>query len=146
MFKTDKDIIFNNEVQPACLTRDQVEADKFCFTTGWGATHFGDAKGSATLQQVILPIISHEQCSKPDYLGMSINKKEMVCAGYPEGQKDACQGDSGGPLVCSRSTDGRYYLHGVTSWGVGCAMAKKPGVFTRVANYVNWIERQMANN
>ena len=25
----------------------------------------------------------------------------MICAGYPEGEKDACQGDSGGPFVCN---------------------------------------------
>lgn len=146
LFKTTKDIAFNNEVQPVCLTKEQVEPDKLCFTTGWGATHFGDSKGSATLQQVTLPVIGHEQCSKPDYLGMSVDKKEMVCAGYPEGQKDACQGDSGGPLVCSKGLELRYYLHGITSWGVGCAMAKKPGVFTRVSSYIDWIEKQIENN
>ncbi|CAD5120578.1 DgyrCDS9143 [Dimorphilus gyrociliatus] len=146
LFKTTTEIKFNNEVQPICLTKEHVEADKLCFTTGWGATHFGDSKGSAKLQQVILPVVGHEQCSKPDYLGMSVNKKEMVCAGYPEGQKDACQGDSGGPLVCSKGPDGRYYLHGITSWGVGCAMAKKPGVFTRVSSYVDWINAQISKN
>ena len=43
------------------------------------------------------------------------------------------QGDSGGPLSCNGNT-----LAGVTSFGiVGCAGA--PGVYTRVSNYLGWI-------
>lgn len=120
------------------------------------------------LQCVEVPILSDKDCQH-SYPGRLTDR--MVCAGYPEGGKDACQvvahtamwlywatnqdeimnptliffflfciqGDSGGPLVCNQE------LHGIVSWGEGCALPNYPGVYTKVCSLIPWIEDILAS-
>ncbi|ETE60307.1 hypothetical protein L345_13951, partial [Ophiophagus hannah] len=47
-------------------------------------------------------------------------------------------GDSGGPLVCYLS-DSKYYVVGITSYGIGCGRPKFPGVYTNLPKYMFWL-------
>ena len=111
--------------------------DKKCWTTGWGSLYYGGPSPNA-LMQASVPLVSKERCDNayPDRIDDS-----MLCAGLDEGGIDACQGDSGGPLVCE--IDDTWYLEGVTSWGDGCALPSKYGVYAKVRNFISWLSRNM---
>ena len=35
---------------------------------------------------------------------------------------------------------GVYFLYGIVSWGIGCGMAGKLGVYTNVIDFIDWIQ------
>ncbi|KAB1252001.1 Tryptase beta-2 [Camelus dromedarius] len=93
------------------------------------------------LKQVQVPIVENSVCDEQYHAGLStaddfpIILDDMLCAGRKG--HDSCQGDSGGPLVCK--TKGTWLQAGVVSWGEGCAQTERPGVYTRVTSYLDWI-------
>ena len=60
----------------------------------------------------------------------------MLCAGYPKGYKDSCYGDSGGPLVVHNQEEEQWQQVGIVSWGHYCGIYGAPGVYTRIASFV----------
>lgn len=92
------------------------------------------------LREVYVPI--EDTCKH-----LEDNEGNEICAGLPKGGKDACQGDSGGPLLCqSESNASEFYLAGIVSHGEGCARADEPGVYTRVALFIDWIEQMESSD
>ncbi|MEM8577736.1 MAG: serine protease [Pseudomonadota bacterium] len=77
--------------------------------------------------------------------------ENMLCSGTFEGGKGACSGDSGGPLVVQLD-DGEYIQAGVVSWGLAntqtksCLETAQFSAYTRVSNYLPWLEQTISAN
>uniref|UniRef100_A0A8D0GC19 Peptidase S1 domain-containing protein n=1 Tax=Sphenodon punctatus TaxID=8508 RepID=A0A8D0GC19_SPHPU len=127
----------NSYVRTVSLPSSCASTGTQCLISGWGNTLSNGVSNPDKLQCLSSPVLSSSQCSSA-YPGQIT--KNMICVGYLEGGKDSCQGDSGGPVVCNGA------LQGTVSWGIGCAQRGYPGVYTKVCNYVSWIQNTIASN
>ncbi|XP_029959078.1 trypsin-3-like [Salarias fasciatus] len=138
LIRLSRPAVLNSYVQPAALPSKCAADGTLCQVSGWGSLRPSN-EGSRyphELQCLQVPLLDEDTCFNAYPFQITDN---MICAGYLEGGKDSCQGDSGGPLVCEGE------IQGVVSWGHGCALRKKPGVYTKVCNYVSWIQNTMAS-
>lgn len=108
--------------------------------SGWGTLTSGANTLPQNLQSVSVPIVEHLTCVEAygTYVNPAVITETMLCAGILEtGGVDSCQGDSGGPLVVNNQ------LHGIVSWGYGCALPGLPGVYARTSHFIDWIEDRL---
>uniref|UniRef100_A0A8C5WAT6 Serine protease 56 n=1 Tax=Leptobrachium leishanense TaxID=445787 RepID=A0A8C5WAT6_9ANUR len=130
--------------RPVCLpevSKDPAPGTS-CYIAGWGSL-YEDGPLSDVVMEARVPVLSQEICKAT--LGRDMVTNTMFCAGYLNGGIDSCQGDSGGPLTCQDPVSKQYTLYGITSWGDGCGARRKPGVYTRVTAFTEWIKTQMKN-
>ena len=106
-------------------------------TIGWGVTD----NPSYALQEVHVPITSDQQCA--DAYPQVSTFETQICAGAPSGGLDSCQGDSGGPLLVRDPFNDRWLHAGITSWGRGCGLPGKPGIYGRTSSLSEWALGQM---
>uniref|UniRef100_G3NJE0 Plasminogen activator n=1 Tax=Gasterosteus aculeatus TaxID=69293 RepID=G3NJE0_GASAC len=145
--KTDIGICAVNspEVLPACLPERGLVLPDWteCEISGYGKDFEFAAEFSERVKRGFVRLWPKERCV-PDVLSQRTITSNMLCAGDTRGLDDACKGDSGGPLVC-RNND-KMTLMGVISWGDGCGQRDKPGVYTRVTHYIDWIKSKIKAN
>ena len=108
---------------------------------GFGKTYAPDktrmADASAILLGGSVEVMDPEQCEADyrDFPGRITSS--VFCAASKA--TDSCQGDSGGPLM---ARDGGAPIQiGIVSWGEGCSVAGRPGVYVNVEKYLTWIWR-----
>jgi trypsin len=132
---THKAIALNTaEIEiPALESANKIVA----WTAGWG--YLGDGSPPDILQKVDVPLVKTEDCNAEKSYSGAITER-MICAGYSSGGKDSCQMDSGGPLFITEGGD--FKLIGVVSFGEGCGMPDKFGVYAKVNVMIDWITTQ----
>ncbi|KAH8295882.1 hypothetical protein KR044_001279, partial [Drosophila immigrans] len=137
-------------IYPACLETNPVDppAASKLFVAGWGIMNQTTRRTSKTLLRAPLNIVPLDSCNvsfaeqplTKSFLKDGITNTLLCAADEVRQKADACKGDSGGPLVLERDIDNSMYsILGVTSSGFGCA-TKTPGLYTRVAAYLDFIE------
>ena len=111
--------------------------------TGWGTTDPLGLRYPQELRQAVVRIAPRRLAVW--IYGARDFTVNMLSAGVRGGGVDACFGDSGGPLMVWDPFDEEWVLAGITSWGIGCARPRYPGVYTRVSRFSAWIESEMVS-
>ncbi|XP_075037376.1 transmembrane protease serine 9-like [Mixophyes fleayi] len=148
LIQLNSPVTYTNYIMPICLPSAPVTfpCGMECWVTGWGTISSSgvDLPYPRTLQKVMTPLIDYVTCDGMYHINSvespstTIIQSEKICSGYRDGKKDSCQGDSGGPLVCK--VQGAWYQVGIVSWGTGCALKNRPGVYTLTTAYQTWIQ------
>jgi len=123
---------------------------------GWGYTSNNETErreyqgrcksGSCKQQQLIVPFLDWQECNEkadfpPDF---QVDRETLMCAGGEKG-KDSCNGDSGGPLITRDDSDEiiKWFQVGIVSFGPKKCGNGIPGFYTKVAEFLPWIEKNL---
>uniref|UniRef100_A0A2M4AVB4 CLIP domain-containing serine protease n=2 Tax=Anopheles triannulatus TaxID=58253 RepID=A0A2M4AVB4_9DIPT len=129
------DVQYTAHIQPICLPFPK-GTTSVAYAVGWGIT----AKGVATHRKMktILTVYNEDEyfsvykCSK-----FNLTSSQMCARALGVHRTSTC--DPGGQLVHYHEQE--YYLFGVNSFGLqNCGSGDSPVVFTKVADYIDWIE------
>uniref|UniRef100_A0A4W5LVF5 Coagulation factor VIIi n=1 Tax=Hucho hucho TaxID=62062 RepID=A0A4W5LVF5_9TELE len=133
---------------PVCLpqqhfAKSELAAVRFHTLSGWGRrTKGGNDPQPGTPPAPSSPFLRRLAVYSEGTLKSGFNfTQNMLCAGYMEGNQEACRGDDGSPLVTYYGNT--HFLMGVVGWGKGCPKQGYYGVYTTVANYLDWAEEVM---
>ncbi|XP_042308806.1 complement C1s subcomponent isoform X2 [Sceloporus undulatus] len=147
LLRLKKPVTLGPTISPICLPGTSSEYDPQIGTTGfvagWGSTE--TRKSSLKLRAAKIPVHDMDMCRrvKPDPPADALTyvfTENMICAG--DGRRDSCHGDSGGAYaIQDPHNETRYYVAGLVSWGPKCGTY---GLYTKVANYVDWIAGVMS--
>jgi secreted trypsin-like serine protease len=147
---------------PSCTALSRAKSKRVMTLTvmGYGRVAFPNGPISySSLRSADVHYLSNEECnllySKAPPKALPTKKEgnlitnDMLCANDTKEKQDACSGDSGGPLLARlpvpENKRGFWSLVGVISWGIGCAVSAYPGVYSRVAAEIDWIQSSICD-
>ncbi|XP_041726062.1 complement factor D [Coregonus clupeaformis] len=137
LVKLDRPIVASDAVKSLKFQRDGAadpDTDQEVNTAGWGSLNNLGSRPDK-LQELVIAVMNRVRCGRSDYYGRKFTNN-MLCAAST--RSDTCDGDSGGPLLYNG------VAVGITSnGGKKCGSSKKPGLYTTISHYSQWIDRTM---
>uniref|UniRef100_A0A8P0SSL2 t-plasminogen activator n=1 Tax=Canis lupus familiaris TaxID=9615 RepID=A0A8P0SSL2_CANLF len=139
----------SDAVRTACLPEAHLQLPRHwteCEPSGGGKHHASSPFCSERLKEAHVRLCPSSRCTSRQLSNKTMTD-DMLCAGDTRSGgnqanlHDACQGDSGGPLACMK--DNRMTLVGIISWDIGCGQKDVPGIYTKVTDYLDWIQDNM---
>uniref|UniRef100_A0A2K5Z6F2 trypsin n=1 Tax=Mandrillus leucophaeus TaxID=9568 RepID=A0A2K5Z6F2_MANLE len=133
LMKLSSPAIINAHVSTISLPTGPPTAGTKCLISGWGNTLSSGADYPDELQCLDTPVLTQAECeaSYPGEITSNIFCVAIFLLHLSiQLVPSSPQGDSGGPVVSNGQ------LQGIVSWGNGCAQKNKPGVYTKVYNYL----------
>ncbi|XP_001657087.2 serine protease easter [Aedes aegypti] len=148
LIEIENEVDFSDFLQPICLPGTSTSpgsnaGGKRTFEVcGWGRTDFfHDLHGIASPVKLKtkLPFLKPSICNNA-YSSQNLQLGPgQICAGGNQGE-DSCAGDSGSPLMHNDRKYDVWVLSGIVSRGaVFCGQEGKPGIYTNVEYYLDWI-------
>ncbi|XP_046819420.1 chymotrypsin-2-like [Vespa crabro] len=114
-------------------SHDVINTNDVAVISGWGRLWQNGAT-TKKLQRAMIYIADQNYCRNMyATMGYSIHNSHL-CAYDPESPRGSCHGDSGGPLTVNGK------LVGLVSWAKACALTDYPTVYTRVSEFMDWID------
>uniref|UniRef100_A0A1Q3EYM8 Putative trypsin-like serine protease n=2 Tax=Culex tarsalis TaxID=7177 RepID=A0A1Q3EYM8_CULTA len=154
LIEVDKPFKYDDYVNAACLytSVEDLSPSQVLVASGWGLTEAETR--SEVLLKVNLTTEPLKQCDQEYRTQIGTQSSKLangviatqyctigarIESGSAAGKRrDSCNGDSGGPLHFLDERVSRFFLVGVTSFGLGCG--ETASIYTRVAAYLDWIE------
>ncbi|RWS30158.1 vitamin K-dependent protein C-like protein, partial [Leptotrombidium deliense] len=143
LIKLSNEIKFDKHKKPICLPSSNDEVPRLMAVSGWGSTE-ERGRQSNVLLTVNVRTIPMQKCRQ--LLKEAKLTDNMICAG--EEGKDSCQGDSGGPLFSKSEEPAKLFGVFIDEHkkyaGIGCGRKDRAGVYTKITNYIDWIQSNMS--
>ncbi|CAH0715104.1 unnamed protein product, partial [Brenthis ino] len=134
----------------ACLNSVLPSPNTQCYSMGWGKNFNKTEEYAVILKKIRLSLVAPQDCQnslQKSRLGPFFRlHSSLTCAGGEEGV-DTCDKDGGSSLVCPIGNDEnnvRYAVVGIVSYGIGCGVKNRPGVYVNIPQIYAWVNEVMA--
>lgn len=139
-------VTFTPLIKPACLETKLEAIYPKLVVCGFGIIN-EDGDSASFLQKVTVDYFPTDECKQKYSRVLStrfpkgILEESQICYGSRINKQDSCPGDSGGPLQKYDRNINLHKIVGIVSFGRGCGTVGTPGIYTKVSNYIDWIEK-----